>query len=236
MSEIEKDEPPEPEVAHRPQQLRQCTVLVGARAQPDLDYPVGLFETEGEEGEPFLISIIAIAESEGRVVVAVPFSAWRRTVSRRKLPSQSLSKPVAATVGFVDRASEDDPFLVKSYRQIWVGLLNPHFEGCVMFDPDPETLEADIRFADESHSYLPEAAGLAELLERHFVFKSAASERREAEEKDPLTPVWPSWKRTLLAALTRPAGPPGASPWLPLCWFGCGCGPFCQTGWDPRIR
>ena len=114
MPEIEEDELPPPEVAQRPQQLRQCTALVGEKAQPDLDYPVGVFQTEGGGGEPFLISIIAVAESEGRIVVAVPFAVWHRTVQRRKLPSQALPNPESVTVGSVDRAAEDDPFLVRT--------------------------------------------------------------------------------------------------------------------------
>lgn len=60
-----------------------------------------------EEGEdPLLVAIIAVADLEGRLLVAVPHSCWHRTTARRVLPSRPLTKAVAVEVPFQDRADD----------------------------------------------------------------------------------------------------------------------------------
>ena len=166
------------ELVSRPIQLRQCTVLVGERLQPDSDYPVGSYEffAEGDGcPENLTIAIIAVVEIEGRVVVAVPHQAWDRTVSKRKLPPTSLVKPVCVAVDFVDRSEEEEERELRT-EKLWLGYLAAPHETQVFFDPSGEkAAEADIGFATGAHSLLPSAEALAAAVEQHFAFASAQS-------------------------------------------------------------
>lgn len=166
------------ELVSRPIQLRQCTVLVGERLQPDSDYPVGSYEffAEGDGcPENLTIAIIAVVEIEGRVVVAVPHQAWHRTVSKRKLPPTSLVKPVCVAVDFVDRSEEEEERELRT-EKLWLGYLAAPHETQVFFDPSGEkAAEADIGFVTGAHSLLPSAEALAAAVEQHFAFASAQS-------------------------------------------------------------
>ena len=166
------------ELVPRPIQLRQCTVLVGERLQPDSDYPVGSYEffAEGDGcPENLTIAIIAVVEIEGRVVVAVPHQVWHRTVSKRKLPPTSLVKPVCVAVDFVDRGEEEEERELRT-EKLWLGYFAAPHEAQVFFDPSGEkAAEADIGFVTGAHSLLPSAEALAAAVEQHFAFTSAQS-------------------------------------------------------------
>lgn len=171
----------EPEaVVPRPVHLRQCTVLVGERYTPDPDFPVGVYEFAAPfDGCPNTsrISIIAVVEIEGRVVVAVPHSAWHRSVAKRKLPANCLTKPICLSLPFADRTAEEGAESQIITEKLWLGYLAPAHEDQILFDPSGEESETDIFFVSEESSILPTAQGLFDAVEQHFAcnFSSAVS-------------------------------------------------------------
>ena len=162
--------------ASRPASIRQCTVLTGESPVPDPDYPVGAVEIETEEGI-LTVAVIAIIEVEGKVVVAVPTTAWHRKAKQRLLPPGSLEKAVAVQVEFINREG-DEPFTSLGPKKIWLGYLSKRAEELVVFEPAAEVEEAsvDTPFASESVWHLPEASALVAVADQHFAFVSAVSE------------------------------------------------------------
>ena len=123
-------------------------MLVGDRLVPDVDYPVGTYAVVDQDtGEVGLrIAIVAIVETESRVLVAVPFASWRRNISKRRLLPGALVKPVAATVKFVDKAEEASA-QVEEEGKVWIGYLAKPHEDCVVFEAGGEVEEPDINFS-----------------------------------------------------------------------------------------
>lgn len=162
--------------ASRPASIRQCTVLTGESPVPDPDYPVGAVEIETEEGI-LTVAVIAIIEVEGKVVVAVPTTAWHRKAKQRLLPPGSLEKAVAVQVEFINREG-DEPFTSLGPKKIWLGYLSKRAEELVVFEPAAEVEEAsvDTPFASESVWHLPEASALVAVADQRFAFVSAVSE------------------------------------------------------------
>lgn len=174
MAEIED---PESASVSRPDQLRQCTVLVGENLLPDSEYPTGVYEFFADVDdcpETFTVSLIAVVEIDGKVVVAVPHSAWHRTVAKRKLPHNCLVKPVSIAVPFEDRTSTEDPPVFRT-EKLWIGYLAVGHEEQVLFDSSAERADGDLLFVPDCPSLLPTADGLAAAVEQHFSFASAQS-------------------------------------------------------------
>lgn len=169
---------PEVDVAPvpRPLQLRQCLALVGERLVPDVDYPVGVYEViDQDSGEVSLrVALIAILETEGRVLVAVPFSCWHRNISKRRLPPGALVKPVAATVRFVDKAEEAEE-QSEEEAKVWLGYLAKPHEDCVVFEGGGEVEEPELLFSEKGASWLPTADSLGAAAEYLFEFETATS-------------------------------------------------------------
>lgn len=161
-----------PQVPSRPEHLRQCTILVGDNYNPDPDYPVGVLEIESGE-DTVLIAIAAVAEVDHRVVVALPFESWHRTLARRKIPSTFLTKAVSVTVPFAERESDAEDSGVP--QKVWLAYLSAEAEEYVLFDSSTETTAPDILFSKGSPTCLPSAVGLAQALEQHFAFETARS-------------------------------------------------------------
>ncbi len=169
--------PLEPRVPAAAQTLRQFTVLIDEEdsggAVPDPAYPAGIFEvaSEGEE-DPVLVAIIAVADLEGRLLVAVPHSCWHRTTARRVLPTRSLSKAVLVEVPFEDRADDRrDPGKAK----IWLGFLAPEFEGAINFETPLENSTLDHTFIRDQLFCLPVAGPLVEIALQQGAFETATS-------------------------------------------------------------
>ena len=173
MAEDEEAVPRTP----RPVLLRNCTVLVGDSLLPDPSFPVGSFETQDSSGEPVAVALIVIAEVDDRVLVAVPFESWHRTVARRVLPAGALIKPLSFSVDLVDRSIEPEhqPSEFETIK-VWVGILAPWAEGSVFFEPEGSEAEVpDYTFSSGEPTLLPSAAGLEKIYTQHFQFVSAAS-------------------------------------------------------------
>ena len=171
MVEDEEDFQPD---RPRPVAIRQCLALLGEGRSPDFDYPVGLLEIdESGEGEPFSIAVIAVTTFENRVVVALPRSAWHRTVKQRLLSPRALSKVFLVQGSFVDRG--DGGAELSGQYPFWLGLLSPEFEELVTFDSDAELPECTFPFNSEGALILPTVESLAELVDKHFAFVTASS-------------------------------------------------------------
>ena len=152
--------------------LRQCMIVSTDSQDIDETYPVGLFELV-ENGDTIRsIAIVLIAELEHRLVVAVPETAWHRTLARRQLPGGALLRPVSVQVDVVDRTVEtlEPPFACK----VWIGILAPDSEDYVTFEPQ-DSEEPDVNFAPGGPHLLPSAQSLVSAFEQHFLFASAAS-------------------------------------------------------------
>ena len=135
MAELGGDEA-EPD-RPREVQLRQCTVLVGEKFTPDPEYPLGCYEFAAfgdEVPDTGTIAIIAVVEIDSRVVVAVPYTAWHRNLSRRRLPVNCLVKPVCISLPFEDRALEEGEEAPIITEKVWLGYLASGHEGQVVFD------------------------------------------------------------------------------------------------------
>ena len=172
MSEPEADEE---EVDHH-RELLSCAVLPDDRSGgPDSEYPVGLFHA------PYGARIQKVAL---RLVVAVPFKSWHRTVAKRILPEKALTKFVAIQVPFEDREVEGVARVVPKVK-VWVALLNPDFEELVPYDADDEE-PPDLWFDPEGPTRLPDAAALVQIAEQQFTFQSAASAVGEPSVQDRL--------------------------------------------------
>lgn len=180
MAEIEGEEVV-PETPH-PISLRLCTLVEGETQQVDSDYPVGLFEIPLEDDKILAIAVILVSEVEGRLVCAVPASAWNRILSKRLLPPGSIIKPLSVTVDFINREPDGDE--EPAAQKVWLGYLSPDFESHVVFDTSIENIEPDEPFDSRGPLYLPEASSLAAAADQHFSFVSAASggDKRKAQK------------------------------------------------------
>ena len=172
------DQEPE-EVAEVPEtpapvDLRQCTVITGDQKEVDPEFPIGLFEVAvGELPEINTSSIILIGEVEGRLVVAVPSTAWNRVASKRALPTGALVRPISVQAEFIDRAPGAGE--ATAVKKLWLGILAPEFEPHVTFDSSVETITPDVAFDPLVTTGYPTAESLAALFDQHFAFASATS-------------------------------------------------------------
>ena len=116
----------------------------------------------GEEGTGSC-EVIVVSEADGKLVVAVPSTAWARKLAERRLPRGSLSKVVSVEVAAV--SPEERGLLVEGATvKLWVGLLDPALMGSLSFEG---TEAADLPFAQDAHGVglLPHAASLVASVE-----------------------------------------------------------------------
>ena len=175
-AEIDGDVVPDTPV---PLPIRSCLALVGPDLAFDETFPVGQFEVpaDSSEADPVSVAIIAIAESDDKVVVAVPAAAWHRSLSRRILPLNSLLKPLPLTVDLCDRSGETTADGQPHFEtaKVWIGLLAPSAEEYIVFDQSGEGAPADIPFSTSDPALVPSAPGLIAAHQQHFAFLTAAS-------------------------------------------------------------
>lgn len=174
--EQEKEEELVPETPV-PVHIRDCTVLQGADLVADLDYPVGVFEVLADDpaANPVTVAVIAVAAPEDRLVVAIPFAAWHRTVLRRVLPPGALLRPLPLAVDLVDRAAEGEEQPFFETAKVWIGILAPSAEDSIVFDSTGAPDAPDFPFSANGPSLLPSASSLEAAYQQHFAFVSAAS-------------------------------------------------------------
>ena len=121
-------------------------------------------------GDQSTCHVIPIALTDGKLLVAVPSSAWHRTVARRFLPPKSLSKAVLIEL------PEEAPVMGEVVRnmQVWVGLLNSDLVSSLTLGHS-EDLEA-CDFADpDGLVCMPLTSSLVEVSNDQFAFHSATS-------------------------------------------------------------
>ena len=165
--------------------IRDCLALVGPELQPDPSYPIGQFEVPGDDvTDTVSIAVAAVAEVDGKVVIAVPAAAWHRTVARRVLPPTALQKPLPLTVDLVDRSqpedAEDTHF---ETAKVWFGFLAPSAEASVIYDPEVSEVSQDFQFSPADPALTPSVEGLTQAFHQHFSFVSAASHASAPETR-----------------------------------------------------
>ena len=141
-------------------------------------YPLGIIPASGDSQHR--VSVIFVAETDNKVLVAVPFQAWHRLRDRRLLPVNSMTKAALVQVPATTLESREDPLEELTFR-LWVGFLSPQVVQTVEWNA--EEGEADVAFdMDGSLEYLPYATGLMEVCQDHFAFHTAAEEAEGAQQ------------------------------------------------------
>ncbi len=132
----------------------------------NFDYSAGGLLVDGVS-----FAIIAVSEVDSRLLVAVPESAWHRTVSKRLLPRGALQKAVCVIVPVCG----DDRSVPQAgdQQKVWLGLLKEDLEEQVQYDLQ----EYDVGFGtgEEGYMLLPFARALVAVAKDHFTFLSAES-------------------------------------------------------------
>ena len=138
------------------------------------------FEVEAEALE---VNLVPIAVHQGKLLVAVPFEAWNRTVAERILPRGSLSKAVLIEV-LVAYVVQPEVVLTKAPMKLWVGLMDRAWSKRLVLGRHMDAA-ADIYGVDlEGGETMPYGPGLAEVSDEHFAFQSAHSALQEEQEAD----------------------------------------------------
>ena len=143
----------------------------------DLHCPLALVRCGSQaDGSELCIAAIVIREHEGKIVLAVPGSAWHRQVARRTLPKGFLTKVCGAEVAACGSALRSEA-LEGSTVRVWLGLVEPSNEGSIQI-PD-EMPEHVIGFGELSLGVpaLPFVPALAAAAEEHFTFVTGESAR-----------------------------------------------------------
>ena len=145
-------------------------------------YSVNLFLSEPDSGTPG-VQILFICKLEEKALVAVPQSAWHRTLSRRVLPPTALLKATLVEVTCA-RKSALDQLLEGQTIKVWIGFLGPEFIDHVQTHLG--FFEAAHYFDDdEEDPMLPYAPALIEVAQEHFAFFSANEEEAVEEQEEP---------------------------------------------------
>lgn len=124
-----------------------------------------------------ITNLIAIAEVNSKVLVAVPHSAWSRSVSTRFLPRIALSKVVLVEVPgmFISETDGGD-----SEAKVWVGFLHEDLHNFVR--PGSSNNPEHLDFLDnEGRNFVPGAHSLVSVANEQFGFFSMD----EDEEQEP---------------------------------------------------
>lgn len=127
------------------------------------------------------VQIIYISEIEGKTLVAIPFSAWNRAVSKRALPQSALAKAALVEVLGCRMQSRETPDPDVRLK-VWVGFLKKTFEKNVHFGL--EEFRCDHFFdGSEENPMLPYSQSLIDAAQEHFAFFSA-DEPPEVPDED----------------------------------------------------
>ena len=147
----------------------------------NFSYPVGILSFEPPAQT---CSVIAIVDVDGKVLVAVPDSAWNKKKAKRNIAGDALSKAVRVSVQSC-RAQERDAPLGEPDLPVWLALLRPEYEELVVYEADEETAaERCFPMDGAGLMTLPYAASLVAIAKDHFTFLSAESGHRAAAKPD----------------------------------------------------
>lgn len=138
------------------------------------------FEVEAEALE---VNLVPIAVHQNKLLVAVPFEAWNRTVAERILPRGALSKAVLIEV-LVAYVVQPEVVLAKAPMKLWVALMDRAWSRRLVLGRHMDAA-ADIYCAElEGGETMPYGPGLAEVSDEHFAFQSALSAHHEGPDPD----------------------------------------------------
>ena len=98
-------------------------LLVEGKLVASEDISVQLYFDDLDAGD-IAFPLLLIAEFEGKSLVAVPFEAWHRQVTRRRMQPGALSKPAVIEVLAADGVGKTilEP---EQYIKCWAGFLKP---------------------------------------------------------------------------------------------------------------
>lgn len=135
-------------------------------SEVQFEFPVGKLQVEGQAGGP-TVRVIAVAEFEQKILVCVPFSAWRKKVAQRALPAGTLQKPSrleVAACGLEDRSNPIPDEMMK----VWMGFFTKSYAENVVVSSLDEEVSVDFEMGR-----VPFAEALRDLSTEHFAFFSA---------------------------------------------------------------
>ena len=142
-------------------------------------YQIGLIRLPALGGaeEPDPVPVILITRVQGKMLAAIPFSFWHRSVARRKLPPQSFSKAASVSVGSVLDVDREVP-IEGTYIKIWIGFLSEELIQCLDF-VSVQSAELENAFLTEQEvgEHVPLAEALQTVADEKFSFLSAESGR-----------------------------------------------------------
>ena len=140
-------------------------------------YQIGLIRLPAPGGaeEPDPVPVILITRVQGKILAAIPFSFWQRSVARRKLPPQSFSKAASVSVGSVLDVDREVP-IEGTYIKIWIGFLSEELIQCLDF-VSVQSAELENAFLTEQEvgEHVPLAEALQTVADEKFSFLSAES-------------------------------------------------------------
>ena len=164
MSAEEAEDPEEPETLD----LRQH--LISSGDSVDVEYAVGVLHASADEFSS--CSIVAVAEVDKTLLVAIPATAWHKTRRKRRIAPDALRKAIAVLVPCCDAADRfvADP---SPATRVWLGLLNEACEALCHTDVG----QADLAFpiGSDGLQRLPYAQALVAVARDHFTFMTAES-------------------------------------------------------------
>lgn len=116
------------------------------------------------------IQLAAVGLVEGRLLVAVPRTAWHKKVANRVLPPTALQKPCLVEVDAVylqDRLAEPTMTM-----RVWMGFLDHGLLLSLEEDAEPDSFDFGFHQAD-AEPMAPTAVALRDAAQEHFAFVSA---------------------------------------------------------------
>eukprot|EP00438_Fugacium_kawagutii_P022422 Skav224784 [mRNA] locus=scaffold428:252344:254481:+ [translate_table: standard] len=140
------------------------------------DYTAGVYT--GDEGEP-LCAVIAVAEVDGAVLVALPEAAWDARKAKRRVPENFLRKAVRVMVAGCLDEDRTTPESAPSFR-VWLGILNPLFEPQVYAQGEEPSL--NFPSTADGQTKWPYAKALIAVAQDHFEFATATSQGQVDEQ------------------------------------------------------
>ena len=148
-------------------------VVTSSENITDCDYQVGRIDLVTEPVATAAAIAIAITVSDGKLLVALPEAVWRRTIARRKLRRDALTKPaLVAVAGCLASKRGDEADIVGDVRA-WVGYLAGDLEVGLDFVNQEQ---ADLNFGyPGEETVVPFGPALVEVAQEHFSFHTADS-------------------------------------------------------------
>ena len=152
--------------------LRPQDCLVQQENRIDTEYKVGSLEVT--RGLADLCAVVCIAYIAGKLLVAVPEEMGHRQLTRRRLPTRSLSRAVLCGVAACGASQRESKGHIVQEIKVWVGLLDKRLEEEILFLED-EKLTYHFGSVSGGDFLLPYGPALVEVANEHFAFVTAES-------------------------------------------------------------